>query len=81
MSVVHYSDQIVDVLKPQNITRTHVTVSIPGTSTFFISKIQNWFTSHWSKTHGQVMLFYLKETHRLHVFLQPRNVDPREVCF
>ncbi|XP_051750069.1 interferon-induced protein with tetratricopeptide repeats 5 isoform X1 [Ctenopharyngodon idella] len=79
MSVVHYSDQIVDVLKPQNITETHVTVSIPGTSTFFISKIQNWFTGHWSKTHGQVMLFYLKETHRLHVFLQPRNVDPREV--
>ncbi|XP_048045578.1 uncharacterized protein LOC125267723 [Megalobrama amblycephala] len=79
MSVIHYTDQIVDILKPQNITRTHVSVSIPGTSTFFISKIQNWFMGDWSKTYGQVMLFYLKETHRLHVFLQPRNVDPREV--
>uniref|UniRef100_A0A672PIF3 Symplekin scaffold protein n=1 Tax=Sinocyclocheilus grahami TaxID=75366 RepID=A0A672PIF3_SINGR len=79
MSVIHYSSQIADILKPQNITSTHVTVSIPGTSTFFISKVANWFTNRWSKTHGQVMLFYLQRTHRLHVFLQPRSVDPREV--
>uniref|UniRef100_A0A8C1TII4 Uncharacterized protein n=1 Tax=Cyprinus carpio TaxID=7962 RepID=A0A8C1TII4_CYPCA len=79
MSVIHYSSQTAEILKPQNITSTHVTVSIPGTSTFFISKVVNWFTNHWSKTHGQVMLFYLQRTHRLHVFLQPRSVDPREV--
>ncbi|XP_059397312.1 interferon-induced protein with tetratricopeptide repeats 5 [Carassius carassius] len=79
ISVIHYSGQIADILKPQNITSTHVTVIIPGTSKFLISKVANWFTDHWSKTHGQVMLFYLQRTHRLHVFLQPRSVDPREV--
>lgn len=79
MSVIHYSNQIVDILKPQNITSTHVTVSIKGTSKFFISKKENWFTGHWSKMLGQVMLFYLQPAHRLHVFLQPRSVDPREV--
>uniref|UniRef100_A0A673H766 Uncharacterized LOC107710712 n=1 Tax=Sinocyclocheilus rhinocerous TaxID=307959 RepID=A0A673H766_9TELE len=79
MSVIHYSNQMVDILKPQNITSTHVTVSIPETSNFFISKMVNWFTDHWSKTHGQVILFYLQQAHRLHVFLKPRNVDPREV--
>ncbi|XDV19853.1 hypothetical protein PO909_025252, partial [Leuciscus waleckii] len=76
MSAVHYSNQIIDILKPQNITSTHVTVSIPGTSKFLLLKTQNWFTS---KICGQVMLFYIKKVHRLHVFLQPRNVDPREV--
>ncbi|XP_052447871.1 interferon-induced protein with tetratricopeptide repeats 5 isoform X2 [Carassius gibelio] len=79
ISVIHYSNQMVDILKLQNITSTHATVSIPGTSYFFISKIANWFTGDWSKTHGQVMLFYLQQAHRLHVFLKPRNVDPREV--
>uniref|UniRef100_A0A8C1B8L3 Uncharacterized protein n=1 Tax=Cyprinus carpio carpio TaxID=630221 RepID=A0A8C1B8L3_CYPCA len=79
MSVIHYSNEMVDILKSQNITSTHITVSIPGTSKFFISKMVNWFTDHWSKTLGQVMLFYLQRTHRLHVFLKPRNVDPREV--
>lgn len=79
MSAIHYSNQIVDILKPQNITSTHVTVSIPGTSKFLLLKTQNWFTSHWFKICGQVMLFYIKKVHRLHVFLQPRNVDPREV--
>lgn len=79
MSVIHYSNEMIDILKPQNITSTHITVSIPGTSTFFISKMVNWFTDHWSKTLGQVMLFYLQQAHRLHVFLKPRNVDPREV--
>lgn len=78
MSAVRYSNQIIDVLKPQNITSTHVTVSVPGTSKFLLLKTQNWFTS---KICGQVMLFYIKKVHRLHVFLQPRNVDPREVCF
>ncbi|KAK7165362.1 hypothetical protein R3I94_003657 [Phoxinus phoxinus] len=79
MSAIHYSNQIVDILKPQNITSTHVTVSIPGTSKFLLLKTQNWFTDHWFKICGQVMLFYIKKVHRLHVFLQPRNVDPREV--
>ncbi|XP_073697346.1 uncharacterized protein [Garra rufa] len=79
MSVIHYCNQMVDILKPQNITSTHITISITGTSKFFISKKENWFTGHWSKTLGQVMLFYLQRTQRLHVFLQPRNVDPREV--
>ncbi|KAK2911595.1 hypothetical protein Q8A67_003728 [Cirrhinus molitorella] len=54
-------------------------VSITGASKFFITKKENWFTGHWSKTLGQVMLFYLQPAHRLHVFLQPRSVDPREV--
>jgi len=81
MSAICYSDQIVDILKPQNITSTHVTVNIPGTSKFLLLKIQNWFKDHWFEIDGQVMLFYLKKTHELHVFLQPRNVDPREVCF
>ncbi|XP_073696102.1 interferon-induced protein with tetratricopeptide repeats 5-like [Garra rufa] len=84
MSVTHYLNQMVDILKPQNITSTHITVSITGTSKFFISKKENWFAGHWSKTNGQVMLFYLQPAHRLHVFLQPRSVDPREVhlkCF
>uniref|UniRef100_A0A673J566 Uncharacterized LOC107712133 n=1 Tax=Sinocyclocheilus rhinocerous TaxID=307959 RepID=A0A673J566_9TELE len=79
MSVIHNSNKIVDILKPQNSTSTHVTVSIKGTSKFFISKKENWFTGHWTKMLGQVMLFYLQPAHRLHVFLQPRSVDPREV--
>ncbi|KAF4113508.1 hypothetical protein G5714_006053 [Onychostoma macrolepis] len=79
MSVIHYSNQIVDILEPQNITSTHVTVSIKGTSKFFISKKENWFTGHWSKMLGQVMLFYIQPAHGLHVFLQPCSVDPREV--
>ncbi|XP_073696101.1 uncharacterized protein [Garra rufa] len=79
MSVIHYSNQIVDILKPQDITDTHVTVSITGTSKFFLSKKSNWFTDHWSKIIGQVMLFYIQRTHRLHVFLEACNVDPREV--
>lgn len=78
MSAVHYSNQIIDIMKPKKITSTHVTVSIPGTSKFLLLKSQNWFTS---KICGQVMLFYIKKVHRLHVFLQPRNVDPREVCY
>ncbi|XP_043094333.1 interferon-induced protein with tetratricopeptide repeats 5 [Puntigrus tetrazona] len=79
MSVTHCSNQIVDILKPQNVTSTHVTASIKETSKFFIAKKENWFTGHWSKMLGQVMLFYLKPAHRLHVFLQPGSVDPREV--
>ncbi|XP_067293606.1 uncharacterized protein [Pseudorasbora parva] len=80
MSVIHYSNQNVDILKPQNITSTDVIASTPGgTSKFLLSKLQNWFTGHWSQTYGQVMLFYIKKSHRLHVFLQPRNVDPGEV--
>ncbi|KAG1957511.1 interferon-induced protein with tetratricopeptide repeats [Pimephales promelas] len=79
MSAIHCSDQIVDILKPQNITSTHVTVSIPGTSKFLLLKIQNLFTDHWFEICGQVMLFYIKKAHKLHVFLKPRNVDPREV--
>ncbi|XP_073699602.1 uncharacterized protein [Garra rufa] len=79
MSVIHYSNQIVDILKPQDITSTHVTVSITGTSKFRLSKVANWFTDRWHKISGQVMLFYIERTHRLHVFLKACNVDPREV--
>ncbi|XP_050966810.1 LOW QUALITY PROTEIN: interferon-induced protein with tetratricopeptide repeats 5 [Labeo rohita] len=79
MSVIHYSNQIVDILKPQVITSSHVTVSITGTSKFFLSKKSNWFKDRWSKILGQVMVFYIQRTHRLHVFLEACNVDPREV--
>ncbi|XP_073716672.1 uncharacterized protein [Misgurnus anguillicaudatus] len=80
MSVIHYSGDSVEVLKPQNITSTHVTVSISGTSRFRITKIINWFKE---KIMGQVILLYLQPAHRLHAFLQPCNVDPRKVadCF
>ncbi|XP_051520162.1 uncharacterized protein LOC127421286 isoform X2 [Myxocyprinus asiaticus] len=76
LSVIHYSNHIVDILKPQNVTSTHVTVSIQGTSSFWISKIVNWFKK---RIYGQVMLFYQPQNHRLHVYLQPRNVNPKEV--
>ncbi|XP_056314613.1 interferon-induced protein with tetratricopeptide repeats 5 [Danio aesculapii] len=76
MSVIHYSNQTIDILKPQDITSTHITVTISGTSKFLISKKGNWFNS---RVLGQVMIFYKQQTHKLHVFLQPRNVDPREV--
>ncbi|KAK2911594.1 hypothetical protein Q8A67_003727 [Cirrhinus molitorella] len=79
MSVIHYSSQIVDILKPHNITSTHVTLSITGTSKFVLSKKFNFFKDHWSRILGQVMLFYIERTHRLHVFLEACNVDPREV--
>ncbi|NP_001289169.1 interferon-induced protein with tetratricopeptide repeats 5 [Danio rerio] len=76
MSVIHYSNQTIDILKPQNITSTHVTVTISGTSKFLISRKVNWFNN---RVLGQVMIFYKQQTHKLHVFLLPRNVDPREV--
>ncbi|XP_051551928.1 uncharacterized protein LOC127439705 [Myxocyprinus asiaticus] len=77
LSVIHYSGLIVEVLNPENISRTHVTVSIPGTSRFTLSKIINWFKE---KIIGQVILMYIQPTHTLHVFLQPLNVDPRKVA-
>ncbi|XP_051965973.1 interferon-induced protein with tetratricopeptide repeats 5 [Xyrauchen texanus] len=76
VTVIRFSNHIVDILKPENVTRTHVTVSIQGTSSFWISKILNWFKN---RIYGQVMLFYQPSYHRLHVYLQPRNVNPKEV--
>ncbi|XP_065140262.1 uncharacterized protein [Paramisgurnus dabryanus] len=77
MSVIHYSGDTVEVLKPQNITSTHVTVNITGTSKFWMVKAINWFKE---KIRGHVMLFYLQPTHKLHVFLQPHIVDPKKVA-
>lgn len=77
MSVIHYSGDLVELLKPQNITSTHVTVSIPGTSEFRLVNIINWFKE---KISGQVMLFYLQPTHKLHVFLQPYKLNPKKVA-
>ncbi|XP_055056452.2 uncharacterized protein [Misgurnus anguillicaudatus] len=77
MSVVHYSGDSVEFLKPQNISSTHVTVNITGTSKFWMVKAINWFKE---KIRGHVMLFYLQPTHKLHVFLQPHIVDPKKVA-
>lgn len=76
MSVIHYSDDLVELLKPQNITSTHVTVSIPGTSRFRLTRILNWFKEI---IHCHAIPLYLQIPHKLLVFLQRCNVDPRKV--
>ncbi|XP_056603138.1 interferon-induced protein with tetratricopeptide repeats 5 isoform X2 [Triplophysa dalaica] len=77
MSVIHYSDDLVELLKPQNITSTHMTVSIPGTSRFRLTRILNWFKEI---IHCHAIPLYLQIPHKLLVFLQPRNVNPRDVA-
>ncbi|XP_072525715.1 uncharacterized protein [Salminus brasiliensis] len=73
MTVAHYTDGSVEVLKPEFITHTHVTVRVPGLSWFQLKYLINWFKG---KIRGQLILtYYPLPKHWLHVFLRPHNTD------
>ncbi|XP_007253236.3 interferon-induced protein with tetratricopeptide repeats 5 [Astyanax mexicanus] len=73
MTVEHYTEGKVEVLKADYITHTHVSVRVPGLSLFQLKYMLNWFKG---KIRGQLILtYYPLPKHRLHVFLRPHNTD------
>ncbi|XP_036439257.1 uncharacterized protein LOC118816774 isoform X2 [Colossoma macropomum] len=78
MTVGHYTDDSEEVLTPECITHTHVTVTVQGNSRFQLRDICNLFKP---KIRGQViMIYHPLPKHWLHVFLRPWNVDPKKLC-
>uniref|UniRef100_A0A3B4T643 FIIND domain-containing protein n=1 Tax=Seriola dumerili TaxID=41447 RepID=A0A3B4T643_SERDU len=84
LSVVHISDDGMSILKPREITDTHVIVDIPHLSAFgLVWDIIKWFLNIRKQIRGQVLLFrqptYKRQTRKLNVFLLPDDVPVQEV--
>ncbi|XP_056227488.1 uncharacterized protein LOC130166142 isoform X12 [Seriola aureovittata] len=84
LSVVHISDDGMSILKPREITDTHVIVDIPHLSAFgLVWDIIKRFLNIGKPIRGQVLLFrqptYKRQSRKLNVFLLPDNVPVQEV--
>ncbi|XP_071361449.1 caspase recruitment domain-containing protein 8-like isoform X1 [Trachinotus anak] len=84
LSVVHISDDGMNILEPQEITRTHVVVDVPHLSAFgLVWEIIKRLLNIGKPIIGQVLLFhqptYTRKSRKLYVFLLPDNVPVREV--
>lgn len=90
LSVVHISDGEMDILKPLNITDTHVIVEVTRLSSFGLTRNQKKTKQRKQKTKnkktllGQVLLFLRPpnprtQMQKLNVFLLPRNIPVKEV--
>ncbi|XP_062297440.1 NACHT, LRR and PYD domains-containing protein 12-like, partial [Scomber scombrus] len=87
LSVVHITDDVMSILKPLEITDTHVVVNVPHLSAFglvFVLDYINSFFNTRRPINGHVLLFLRpqqSETQKqyLDVFLLPRNVPLSEV--
>ncbi|XP_067441647.1 uncharacterized protein [Thunnus thynnus] len=77
LSVVHISDDGMNILQPLEITDTHVVVDVPHLSAFgLVLDIKNVFNS----ISAQVLLFHRPEQRpKLNMFLLPYNVPVPEV--
>lgn len=83
LSVIHITDDGMNILQPLRITQTHVVVNVPHLSAFGLvwDYIKRFMTSN-APTYGQVLLFLRppgKRRQLLNVFLLPSNVPFEEV--
>ncbi|XP_040001676.1 uncharacterized protein LOC120800022 isoform X2 [Xiphias gladius] len=84
LSVVHISDDGMNIIEPREITETHVVVDVPHLSTFgLVWDIIKRFLNIQKPISSQVLLFhqpaYTRRGRKLTVFLLPENVPVLEV--
>ncbi|XP_026147930.1 NACHT, LRR and PYD domains-containing protein 12-like [Mastacembelus armatus] len=85
LSVIHITDEGLSILKPLEITDTHVIVKVPHLSAFGLVKdLWNRLWNNTSPVSGQVLLFCQplpKRTRKqnVNVFLLPSNIPLKEV--
>lgn len=85
LSVAHISDAGMSILKPLEITDTHVVVMVPHLSIFGLAKdVVEGFWSSLTPIRSQVLLFLRPpntktKKQNLHVFLLPSNIPVEEV--
>lgn len=81
LSVAHFSDEGMSLMKPLEITETHVVVNVPHLSAFglVLDIIKRILNIH-KPISGQVLLFHRPmQNRKLNVFLLPENVPLPEV--
>ncbi|KAK2850294.1 hypothetical protein Q7C36_009077 [Tachysurus vachellii] len=76
LSVAHFSEGNVEIIKPLNITNTHVIFEVQGLSIFGLFKKLIYSEN---PINGQVLLFYKENIRKLHIHLLPGNVPVEEV--
>nr|XP_023660202.1 NACHT, LRR and PYD domains-containing protein 1b allele 5-like [Paramormyrops kingsleyae] len=74
LAVAHVTKDNMEILQPQEVTDTHVVISITGLSDFGVIT-----TKESSEVRGQVLLLLRQKSKILNVFLLPLNVPPDQV--